>query len=36
MQGLRQTFMIFEDADTGQLAVLTRRSDGNFTLITKE
>lgn len=36
LQSLRQPFMIFEDVDTGQLAVLTRRADGNFTLITKD
>jgi putative sigma-54 modulation protein len=32
----RDPFLVFEDAETGQVAVLTRRKDGNFTLIVKE
>lgn len=35
-QGSRQPFLVFEDAETGQLAVLVKRKDGNFTLIVKE
>jgi putative sigma-54 modulation protein len=36
LAGSRQAFMVFEDAETGQLAVLTRRKDGDFKLILKE
>jgi len=32
----RQQFMVFEDVETGQLAVMTRRKDGNFALIIKD
>ena len=34
--GSRQSFFVFEDVETGQLAVLVRRKDGNFTLIAKD
>jgi putative sigma-54 modulation protein len=35
-KGSRQPFFVFEDVETGQIAVLTRRKDGNFTIISKE
>ncbi len=36
LQTLRQPFLVFEEADSGQVAVLVRRKDGNFTLIVKD
>lgn len=36
LQALRQPFLVFEEADSGQVAVLVRRKDGNFTLIVKD
>ncbi len=36
LQGLRRTFLVYEDAETGQTAVMLKRPDGNFKLIVKE
>jgi putative sigma-54 modulation protein len=36
MQNSKQAFLIFEEADTGQIAVLARKSDGNFILYINE
>lgn len=36
LQALSQTFLLYEDAETGQTAVLLKRPDGNFKLIVKE
>jgi putative sigma-54 modulation protein len=36
MAGSRLSFMVFEDAHSGQLNVLVRRKDGNFKLIVKD
>jgi len=36
LHALRQPFFVFEDIETGQLAVLTKRKDGTFRLIVKE
>mgnify|MGYP006289432523 CR=1 FL=1 len=33
---LRKAFLVFEDADTGRLAVLTKRRDGNYQLIVND
>ncbi|MEW6517011.1 MAG: ribosome-associated translation inhibitor RaiA [candidate division FCPU426 bacterium] len=33
---LRNPFLVFEDAETGQLAVMTKNPDGSFKLITKD
>ena len=36
LEGTRQAFLVFEEAETGQLAVLARRKDGDFKLILQE
>jgi len=36
LQALRQPFLVFEEAESGEVAVLVRRKDGNFTLIVKD
>ncbi len=36
LEGARQAFLVFEDAETGQLAVLIRRKDGDFKLILQD
>ncbi|MBN1596027.1 ribosome-associated translation inhibitor RaiA [candidate division FCPU426 bacterium] len=36
LQGSRKPYLVFEDAETGQLAVIERQKDGTFTLTVKE
>ncbi|MCD4814197.1 ribosome-associated translation inhibitor RaiA [bacterium] len=36
LQAMRTTYLVFEDVETEQLAVLTKKKDGTFKLIVKE
>lgn len=36
LAALRAPFLVFEDADTGQLAVLVKNPDGSFKLVNKD
>ena len=36
LQAMRTSYLVFEDVETEQLAVLTKKKDGTFKLIVKE